>query len=145
MDKKQPHRVFQINKKLIALQGYMEDGHKLCYHFGTNNDSFISSVEPQTDSKNIRIDIIYAGKASDASEELLDKLLVSSDTSYNPSRPFRWYHFTEGDCAMTDDPLSIKRVRDLSFSNLLKKIDTPEYIWIYEIVFLNLPKQSSND
>jgi len=125
---------FQIKNRLNTVNSYSKKGDKILYYFANNPDTFISNTQPESDSKNsIKIYILYEGKTKNIPKELLDKLLVSSDSSYNPMRPFRWYHYTEFDCADTNDEKSVERVRQKSFSYLLEKIENPDYIWLYEV------------
>ena len=80
----------------------------------------------------IKLKIIFSGKKNEISNELIDELLISSD-SCNPLRPFRWYKYTPY-CADINSKKSINQTRKKSFQSLLDKIDNPKDIWIFEII-----------
>jgi hypothetical protein len=110
------------------------------YHSGTikwhirkndEKDTFLSNAIPECDDKQVNINILYQGPSNKVPAELLEKLLCTGDSSYNPLRPFRWYKHQIG--GNTNDPKDLERARNESFGNYLKEIENPETIFIYEM------------
>lgn len=137
------HNYYKINSALHFGECHSDTNHaegRDSIHISkskTTLDTYISNVMPVNYSVDLLdINVLYAGSTTDAPIELLDKLLCSGDSSYNPSRPFRWYrgNVFGGICVMTDEgPEVIDKGRQQSFKELLEKIESPEFIWIFEI------------
>ena len=75
-------------------------------------------------------DCLYKGDPNYIPLELFDELFIASDTSNNPSRPFRWYKFING-CCYTDNEDSIKKGRHDCLIAFLEKMNNPKLIYIY--------------
>ena len=123
---------FDITKHLEFLQGMSKDGWHLTPSF--RNEAIIATDVPiNGTNKSLEITLLFSGTRKEISNELLDELLIKADTSYNPSRPFRWYKFVSG-CADTDNKESIETFRKESLDYVLQQIDNPETFYIYKIL-----------
>lgn len=130
------HKMFVINDFLFFLEGYgFEEGNdeKKIYSPHLSSDALIISNAPIKDDKKFIITELYRGPASDLTDAIADTVLVANDSSANPSRPFKWYKFAGYDCADTNNPDDIKRVRDIAKKNLFAKIDDAEFIYITKL------------
>ena len=135
MNKPHPKEV-QILSCYFRNHGYSPEENYISIHKSKDvKDTFVSNVIAKTENKNLKINILFSGKPNEISPELLDKLLVTNDSSYNPSRPFRWYRSKNERIivATTTDPQSIIFSRAESFNTYLSFLGNPEIIWIYEI------------
>lgn len=134
---------FYIDKGIFFLQGRQDGADSL--HLCFKKENIIISKIPihanEYNTKLFEIETLFEGILSALKDELVDVLLTQSDTSYNPSRPFRWYKYATSDCADTDNPDDIKRVRTKALTNVLNKIgDADDFItnkfYIYKVTNL---------
>lgn len=109
------HKHVFIDEALGLLPGYSTEengGNFYAAHYNyTGENVLVSTVPIRQSSKHLSIEELFAGKREELSNELIDKLLIASDTSENPSRPFRWYKYAAFDCADTNNEEDIDRVR----------------------------------
>lgn len=97
------------------------------------NEIFISTKEPQGNFK-----ILFQGTPKYCPTKIIDQILVTGDSSYNPSRPFRWYrHATEfNTMAFTDvkdtEEGSVMLTRKKCYDSFLEALGNPEFAIIYE-------------
>ena len=127
------HKEYLILSRITKLKGYSDENF---WSIGVSKDikdTFISNVKA-TVSYGAKINILYEGSAKEIPVDLQEKLLCVSDSSENPSRPFRWYK--GGGCGYTDDPTNIEKTRTESLNFVLEKIDNPEKVFIYELEIL---------
>ena len=131
MDKKPDHKEVHIKSSIYKNRSYSTENSWIVSRDSSDRDTFVSTVSASTGSSKIKINILYSGDHDKVPADLLENLLCVADSSYNPSRPFRWYkgHI----CADTNYPDSIVKCRNESFEKYLKLIDSPEKIFIYEI------------
>ena len=131
MTKLHPKQV-QIQTRIYKnIYAYCEKENRLIVNLDKNyKDTFVSNVAVSA-GNGTNITILYSGKSNKVPDNLLDKFLCAADTSYNPSRPFRWYK--GGIISYTDEKGSVKKGRKESFDIFLKQIEFPKKIWIYEI------------
>lgn len=129
------HKHFFIENSLELLQGYStgENGGNFYDAHYRNEAIIVSTVPIRLSSKFLNVTELFSGTRLQFTNEIADKLLTASDTSDNPSRPFRWYKFAAYDCADTNNEEDMDRVRQVAITNMLAKIDTPETFFIYEI------------
>ena len=121
----------KIQDSVYKNQSYSDKGNSFTVNVDKEcKDTFLSNV-PAIGGKNVQITTIYSGKSNEVPVDLLEKLLCTADSSYNPSRPFRWYK--GGGVALTDEVGSVEKCRNESFNFFLKQIDSPEYVFIYEM------------
>lgn len=86
------HKQIQIAKRITTLKAYNNEkngGNYFMVSLSKNKDTFISNV--RIDPKEELVEIIYEGSPKDIAKKLIDEYLVAADSSYNSSRPFRWY------------------------------------------------------
>jgi hypothetical protein len=82
------------------------------------------------------ISILYSGKPTEISNELIDELFCTGDSSYNPLRPFRWYatpSFAAAICVMTTTEEEIHAGRMEAFNAWLEEIGNPDFITIFKV------------
>lgn len=127
------HKELQVKSTITKLKGHSAENF-WSISKSTNKDTFVSNVKAEG-SKDIVVNELYQGPPADVPIELLDDLLCSGDSSYNPSRPFRWYKDYSGMtiCVDTSTPESIHEGRMASLKTVLDRIDNPETIFIYEL------------
>lgn len=117
-----------LQSRIVRCNGFDEEGQIIAVYVTKNRDVFLSNLRPTGES----VSILYAGSPDGVPEQLLDKLLITGDSSDNDLRPFRWYKRVEH-FADTNDQGSINAVRKQSFKAHLDEIDSPEKVWIYEL------------
>jgi hypothetical protein len=124
---------FDIDKHLSFNYG-IHDGKDILSPCFYKTATIITDL-PVIPLKELDIELLYEGTLKNLPNDLIDKVLVRADSSYNPSRPFRWYKFVQL-CAYTDDEQSIIDTRNASIGHMLKGIDNAEYFYIYNITIL---------
>lgn len=124
------HKEIRLKSSINKLKAYSDENYWSIHH-SSDKETFISTVTAKSSSSKIKINLLYEGLPSEVSNELLDNFLCQSDSSYNPSRPFRWYRGNI--CVMTTSEEEIHKGRLDSFDILLKELEYPEKIFIYEI------------
>ncbi len=127
---------FEISKHLNFGQMYSEGKEFLLPSL--NRESYIvTDTEIKKDSKDLLIELLYSGNSDFVPIEILDEMLVLSDSSENLMRPFRWYKFCDNVVADTNDEKDLDFYRKLSFQWCLDNLDCPEIIYLYKIKILN--------
>lgn len=133
------HKEVKIKSAVHKNMGYSDSNYWSVSRSRHDKDTFVSTVTAKGEY-GVKVNILYEGKPSETPIELLESLLCVGDSSYNPSRPFRWYKNRAGFnniCADTNDPADIIKCRNESFQFYLNEIDNPEKIFIYEIEVLH--------
>lgn len=126
-------KIYELSKHI----NFYESSKEFSVHL--RKDAIVLSDLPLNNHSKDRIKVeqLFHGTKNELSDELADELLVENDTSYNPSRPFRWYRFMNNECAMTDDDgSSVKSYRKGSINRFLEKIDSPETFFITKLTLI---------
>lgn len=133
------HKEVKISSAIHKNLGFSDSNYWSIARSKQDKDTFVSTVTAKGEY-GVKINILYEGKPSETPIELLEKLLCVGDSSYNPSRPFRWYKNRAGFnniCADTDNPVNVIKCRNESFQHYLNEIGNPDFIFIYEIEYVN--------